>query len=315
MDRRREEIARVTNGYSPAMIEQVTSMALTIAHHDGREAFVWEDLVEAMTTLETGTAVGVEYVPKETRAVAIHEAGHAIAGHAYMEGTESTRPLDQDARRLARAPPGAREGGGDWAVPDRDVHAACMEPRRNGRGARLHGENSVGVGGDVQSATAQAAAMVGAAAMGPQPFEIKPKDGETEDEARKRVLERFEGIGLQIMNRTGGGPFTQDPIASALGDLTKRALAAQILGQAYVVVHNLVAHNRGSGGEDRRHAGRAPRDLRRRPHRPARFLRPPTSGARLRGRGHVASSFFAAVGGRRRPQIADASEATEATQA
>ena len=30
---RRDEIARITNGYSPAMIEQVTSMSLTIAHH------------------------------------------------------------------------------------------------------------------------------------------------------------------------------------------------------------------------------------------------------------------------------------------
>src|SRR3712207_9139292 len=68
--RRREEIARVTNGYSPAMIDQVCSMALTIAHHDGRERFGWSDLVEAMTTVESGTAVGIEYVPEETRQVA-----------------------------------------------------------------------------------------------------------------------------------------------------------------------------------------------------------------------------------------------------
>ena len=33
--RRRDEIARVTNGYSPAMIEQVCSMALTIAPTTG----------------------------------------------------------------------------------------------------------------------------------------------------------------------------------------------------------------------------------------------------------------------------------------
>ena len=30
-ERRREEISQVTNGYSPAMIDQVCSMALTIA--------------------------------------------------------------------------------------------------------------------------------------------------------------------------------------------------------------------------------------------------------------------------------------------
>jgi SpoVK/Ycf46/Vps4 family AAA+-type ATPase len=32
---RRDEIARITNGYSPAMIEQICSMALTNAHHEG----------------------------------------------------------------------------------------------------------------------------------------------------------------------------------------------------------------------------------------------------------------------------------------
>ena len=49
-DKRRDELARITNGYSPAMIEQVCSMALTIAHHNRRERFGWEDIVEAMTT-------------------------------------------------------------------------------------------------------------------------------------------------------------------------------------------------------------------------------------------------------------------------
>ena len=59
---RRDEIARITNGYSPAMIDQVCSMALTLAHHDGRDRFAWSDLVEAMTTIESGTAIGIEYI-------------------------------------------------------------------------------------------------------------------------------------------------------------------------------------------------------------------------------------------------------------
>ena len=84
-DRRRDELARITNGYSPSMIEQCCSMALTIAHSEGRRRFGWLDIVEAMTTVETGTAQNIEYVPEETRAVAIHEAGHAAAGHIYME--------------------------------------------------------------------------------------------------------------------------------------------------------------------------------------------------------------------------------------
>ncbi len=84
-DRRRDELARITSGYSPSMIEQCCSMALTIAHSEGRRAFAWRDIVEAMTTVETGTAQNIEYIQEETRAVAIHEAGHAAAGHVYLE--------------------------------------------------------------------------------------------------------------------------------------------------------------------------------------------------------------------------------------
>jgi hypothetical protein len=95
------------------------------------------------------------------------------------------------------------------------------------------------------SVTAQAAGMVGAAAMGPQPFVATPREGESEDEARRRALERMEGIGLQIMNRmSGGGPMAPDPIAGALSDPVKRRAAAQIIGQAYVVAHNLALTNR-----------------------------------------------------------------------
>ena len=75
-------------------------MALTVAHYDGRERFGWRDIVEAMTTVESGTAINIEYVPEETRAVAIHEAGHAVAAHVYMKGTESTR---LSIRRRGRA--------------------------------------------------------------------------------------------------------------------------------------------------------------------------------------------------------------------
>ena len=43
-------------------------MALTIAHHTGREQFAWEDIVEAMTTVESGTAVNIEYIARRDAA-------------------------------------------------------------------------------------------------------------------------------------------------------------------------------------------------------------------------------------------------------
>jgi ATP-dependent Zn protease len=242
---RREEIARVTNGYSPAMLEQVTSMALTIAHHSSREALDWDDLVEAMTTLEAGTAVGVEYIPEESRAVAIHEAGHAAAGHAYLKGAESTR-LSIRMRGGALGHHQALEKEERFSRFRSEEFARLVW----GLGAMaaervFYGENSNGVGGDVQSVTAQAAYMVGASAMGPQPFEVEPREGETQEDARERILKRFEKIGLSIVNRTaGGGPFSENPVASVLSDHDKRKIAGQVVGQAYVAAHNLIVANR-----------------------------------------------------------------------
>jgi cell division protease FtsH len=243
---KREEIARVTNGYSPAMIDQVCSLALTIAHHTGRERFIWEDMVEAMTTLESGTAVGIEYIDLETRAVAIHEAGHAACGHISMKGSESTRLS-------------IRMRGGSLGHHQALEKEERFSRFRSEEMARLvwtlgamaaehvfYGETSNGVGGDVQSATAQAAFMVGSSAMGPAPVAVAPLDDESEEEARERILKRFESIGSQIINRTGtgGGPFEQNPIGSVLNDPDKKRTVAQILGQAYVTSYNTIRENK-----------------------------------------------------------------------
>jgi ATP-dependent Zn protease len=236
----------VTNGYSPAMIEQVTSMALTIAHHTGRERFGWDDLVEAMTTIEAGTAVGINYVPAETRAVAIHEAGHAIAGHVYMKGAESTR-LSIRMRGGSLGHHQAREKEERFSRWRSEEQAGLVWTLGAMAAERVfYGENSTGVGGDVQSATGQAAFMVGASAMGPERIELTPKsEDEDVEEAEKKIMERFEKIGKQIMNRTGGGgPFAADPIAGVLGDPDKRRAASAILGQAYVRAHHLIAANK-----------------------------------------------------------------------
>jgi ATP-dependent Zn protease len=242
---KREEIARVTNGYAPAMLEQVTSMALTIAHHSSRESLTWDDLVEAMTTLEAGTAVGIEYIPEESRAVAIHEAGHAAAGHVYLKGAESTR-LSIRMRGGALGHHQALEKEERFSRFRSEEFARLVWALGAMAAERVfYGENSNGVGGDIQSVTAQAAYMVGASAMGPEPFAITPREDETEEEARERVLKRFEKIGVQIVNRTGGGgPFDANPIGSVLGDPDKRIIVAQLVGQAYVAAYNLIVHNR-----------------------------------------------------------------------
>jgi cell division protease FtsH len=227
---RRDELARMTNGYSPAMIEQVCSMALTYAHSDGRPAFDRSDIVEAMTTIESGTAVGVEYQPHETRATAIHEAGHAAASHVYMQDILSTRlSIRMRGRSL-----------GHHQAIEKDERFTTWRHEEAGRlvwilGAMaaehvFYGENSNGVGGDVSSATRLAAYMVGFCAMGPEP-------------ADEEHMQRYERIGMQIMNRAQLVE-AGDPIAAVLRDSVKKASAARILGQAYMTALSMVRHNK-----------------------------------------------------------------------
>ena len=102
---RRDEIARITSGYSPAMIDQICSMALTTPTTKGIAAFNWKHLVDSMTVIESGSAVGVEYHEADARATAIHEAGHAASAHVYRPDLESSRISIKMRGRLARAPP------------------------------------------------------------------------------------------------------------------------------------------------------------------------------------------------------------------
>jgi ATP-dependent Zn protease len=191
-----------------------------------------------MTTIESGTAVGVDYVAAETRAVAIHEAGHAVASHVYMDDVLSTRLSIR------------KRGGslGHHQAIEKEERFSSWRHEEVGKlvwtlGAMaaehvFYGENSTGVGGDVGSATSRAAWMVGMCGMGPEPIDVEDPD------ERQRLTERFERIGIQIMNRASGQREAGDPIAAILGDPAKKAAAAQILGQAYLTAACLMRHNR-----------------------------------------------------------------------
>jgi ATP-dependent Zn protease len=245
-ERRRDELARITNGYSPAMIEQVCSMALTFAHSEGRMQFAWEDIVEAMTTIESGTAVRVEYVPAETRAVAIHEAGHAVASHVYMKDVLSTRlSIRKRGNSLGHHQAIEKEERfSSW----RSEEVAKLVWTLGAMAAErvFYGENSTGVGGDLESATTRAAWMVGVCGMGPEPVDLSDKVPADEVEEREQeLMDRFDRIGQRIMNRVSNASAMQgDPIAAVLGDRDKRRAAAQILGQAYVAAQCLIEANK-----------------------------------------------------------------------
>jgi len=236
---RRDEIARITNGYSPAMIDQICSMALTNAQHEGHAVFGWEHLVDAMVVIESGVATGIEHHEDDAKATAIHEAGHAAAAHVYRPELESSR-LSIKMR--------GRTGG---------HHQAFEKEERFGKfqhvmfGDLIHvvgamaaefvfyGENSNGVGGDMQYTTGVATQMVGAAGMSPLPLQLDGKTfpGKSEFETEEIVLSRLKDLGVRLMNRTADG-------FQALPDPMKRQYAAQFIGEAFVVAYNLMLLNK-----------------------------------------------------------------------
>jgi ATP-dependent Zn protease len=218
-------------------------MALTYAHHEERTQFTRDDIVEAMTTIESGSAINIDYVDKETRAVAIHEAGHAIASHIYGEGTESTRLS-------------IRMRGGSLGHHQAIEKEERFSKFRSEEIAQLiwimgaiaaeqvfYGENSRGVGGDMQAATSIAGLMAGASAMGPQRIEFEPgtfRSNKEEDEAREKVSQRLRTIGERLMASATVGEF----FAPVLNSRDKRPIVAELLGYAYYVAYNTMCQNK-----------------------------------------------------------------------
>jgi hypothetical protein len=238
-------MARITSGYSPAMIDQVCSMALTYAHADGRDEFRWEDLVEAMTVVEAGVAVNQPVPPHEARATAIHEAGHAVCGHLFMENRLSTR-LSIRKRGSSGGHHAAME------IEDRSGHWRSEEVGDLiwGLGAMaaeyvFYGQNTTGVTGDVRGVTSRAALMVGFRAMGPAAIDLSDRiaDPDEREDAEARVRARFQEIGFQIMNRSPGD-LDSNMFAATLLDRDKRPLIATLLGQGFVVAYQTVLQNR-----------------------------------------------------------------------
>ena len=182
----RDELARITSGYSPAMIDQVCSLALTYAHSDGRPVFSRQDILEAMTTVEAGVAIGQTYPKHESRSIAIHEAGHAVCGHLYMENGMSTR---LSIRR--RGPSGGHHQIGRDRGPLRALalgggRRPDLDARRlRRRSIIFYGQNTTGVGGDLHSVTMHAAHMVGARRHGARRRSTSPTGSRTARSARR----------------------------------------------------------------------------------------------------------------------------------
>lgn len=162
-----DKLATITPYATGATIKDTVNEALITAFRDDREVITWADMMKAKQAKELGPSEDVEYIERERHAVAVHEACHAVIayrtrkhleidiatiekGSTYLGMVASIPPEDQFTR---------------WRTEyesDILVSVASLAGERMFFG----GDNSSGVSGDLESATAIATYMEGHWGMG-----------------------------------------------------------------------------------------------------------------------------------------------------
>jgi ATP-dependent Zn protease len=221
---RRDEFARVTEGYSPAMIEQALSLALMYAFEAGRDSFNWKDLRRAMTNIEAGLEEPVAYAENEALAVARHELGHAVAAHFYMPDYAHVR-LSIRKREAALGHHRATRSVQQF-LKFRSQRAGELRQCLGAIAAErvFYGENSQAVFEDLMTATADACEMVGLVAMGPDQIDF---------EQAELAIELGEHL-ISIQEITEGVHPEGTREGAVLHNPASRRMVAQLLGTAYV---------------------------------------------------------------------------------
>jgi ATP-dependent Zn protease len=162
---RRDALAAVTQGYSPAMLEGLLDEALIQAVRESRRQMLWRDVEHARMLSEVGLGQPVAYTEHEKRLIATHEAGHATV--AWLVAPQRRLEILTIVKR--------RESLGLLAHGDRDdVYTrsrsdliGLIRIAMGGQCAEeiFFGDVSTGPAGDLLYATNVAAQMVGAAGM------------------------------------------------------------------------------------------------------------------------------------------------------
>lgn len=96
-----KKLARMTKGYSPAMIKNIVNEALIFALQDGRDALRWDDLWQAKLAEEIGLKQPVTYTEREKVMVATHEAAHAVASYTLERGERQIQVITIQKREGA----------------------------------------------------------------------------------------------------------------------------------------------------------------------------------------------------------------------
>lgn len=214
---RREQLALVTMGYSPVMIEHLFDEALMWALREGRREMNWADLQQAKFTEEIGLRQPVEYTDNERRVIATHEAGHAAV--AYFVGTDRKLEVLSIIKRAEALGLLAHSDLEERFTKTRSELLAQIQISFGGMVAEelFFGDVSTGPSGDLMAATRVAAYMVGALGMG----------------------------GSLVSFVAGeGGAFSGDLVSKVVGDDRSRRSLESLLDEAKLTVTGLLSEHR-----------------------------------------------------------------------
>jgi cell division protease FtsH len=191
---RREELAHLTFGYTPVMIEHLLDEALVWGLRSGRDAMRWSDVSQAKLSEEIGLKQPVTYTPLEKEMVATHEAGHAVA--AYLSGVGRRLEVLSIIKRKDALGLLAHNDTEERWTRTRSELAAFLRIACAGMAAEelWFGESTTGPGGDLVGATSIAAQMVGALGMADSLVSyVAMEEGLNERNVVARVLSDAEG--------------------------------------------------------------------------------------------------------------------------
>ena len=162
----REELAAMSLGYSPAMLEHILDEALVWAIREGRKQLSWKDIQRARLSEEIGLAQPVAYNARERDLIATHEAGHAVA--AYLCAKERRLEVLSIIKRRQALGLLAHSDAEERFTRSKSELEGTLKITLGGLASELlfFGESGTGPASDLQAATQLAAQMVGSFGMG-----------------------------------------------------------------------------------------------------------------------------------------------------
>ena len=165
-DEKREELAAMTLGYSPAMLEHVLDEALVWAIRDGRKELTWRDIQRARLSEEIGIGQPVAYTARERELIASHEAGHAVSAH--LVGKDRKLEVLSIIKRRSALGLLAHSDREERFTRTKSELEGMMRIMFGGMVAEelFFGESGTGPSSDLRAATSLAAQMVGSYGMG-----------------------------------------------------------------------------------------------------------------------------------------------------